>query len=65
MKASEGQKSPKFQKPVILSIFNSKQSINANVLLENVDFYVKGKFQFYNTRTTKLDGPHSEGTCQI
>ena len=47
MKASEGQKSPKFQKPVILSIFNAKQSINANVLLENVDFYVKEKFQFY------------------
>ena len=41
MKASEGQK------PVILSIFNAKQSINANVLLENVDFYVKEKFQFY------------------
>ena len=33
MKAGEGQKSPKFQKPVILSIFNGKQSINANVLL--------------------------------
>ena len=47
MKASEGQKSPKYQKPVILSIFNAKQSINANVLLENVDFYVKEKFQFY------------------
>ena len=47
MKASVGQKSPKFQKPVILSIFNAKQSINANVLLENVDFYVKEKFQFY------------------
>ncbi len=47
MKASEGQKSPKFQKPVILSIFNAKQSINANVLLENVDFYAKEKFQFY------------------
>ena len=42
MKASEGQKSPNF-----LSIFNAKQSINANVLLENVDFYVKEKFQFY------------------
>ena len=41
MKASEGQKSQKFQKPVILSIFNAKQSDNANVLLENVDFYVK------------------------
>ena len=39
MKASEGQKSPKYQKPVILSIFNA--------LLENVDFYVKEKFQFY------------------
>ena len=47
IKASEGQKSPKFQKPVILSIFNAKQSINANVLLENVDFYAKEKFQFY------------------
>ena len=47
IKANEGQKSPKFQKPVILSIFNAKQSINANVLLENVDFYVKEKFQFY------------------
>ena len=46
MKASEGQKSPKFQKPVI-SIFNAKQSIKANVSLENVDFYVKEKFQFY------------------
>ena len=44
MKASEGQKSPKFQNPVILSIFNKKQSINANVLLENVDFYVKENF---------------------
>ena len=41
IKANEGQKSPKFQKPVILSIFNAKQSINANVLLENVDFYLK------------------------
>ena len=40
MKASEGQKSPKCQKPVILLIFNAKQSNNANVLLENVDFYV-------------------------
>ena len=48
MKASEGQKSPKFQKPVILSVFNAKQSINANVLLENVDFYVKENSQFYN-----------------
>ena len=47
MKASEGQKSSKFQKPVILSIFYAKQSINANVLLENVDFYEKEKFQFY------------------
>ena len=47
MKASKGQKSPKFQNPVISSIFNAKQSINANVLLENVDFYVKEKFQFY------------------
>ena len=47
MKASKGQKSPKFQKPVILSIFNAKQSINLNVLLENVDFYAKEKFQFY------------------
>ena len=47
MKASEGQKSPKFQKPLILSIFNAKQSINGNALLENVDFYVKEKFQFY------------------
>ena len=47
MKASEGQKSPKFQKPVILSIFNAKKSINAHVLLENVDFYEKEKFQFY------------------
>ena len=47
MQASEGQKSPKFQNPVILSIFNKKQSINANVLLENVDFYVKENFQFY------------------
>ena len=45
MKASEGPKSQKFQKPVILSIFNAKQSINANVLLENVDFYVKEKIQ--------------------
>ena len=40
MKASEGQKSSKYQKPIILSIFNAKQSINANALLENVDFYV-------------------------
>ena len=47
MKASKGQISPKVQKPVILPIFNAKQSINANVLLENVDFYVKEKFQFY------------------
>ena len=47
MRASEGQKIPKFQKPVILSIVNAKQSINANVLLENVDFYAKEKFQFY------------------
>ena len=47
MKASEGQKSSKFQKPVILSIFYAKQSINANVLLENVDFYEKENFQFY------------------
>ena len=47
MKASEGQKSQKFQKPVILLIFNAKQSNNGNVLLENVDFYVKEKFQFY------------------
>ena len=47
MKASEGQKSPKFKKPVISSIFNAKQSINANVLFENVDFYAKEKFQFY------------------
>ena len=47
MKANEGQKSPKYQKPVVLSIFNANQSINANVLLENVDFYVKEKFQFY------------------
>ena len=47
MKAREGQKSPKFQKPVILSILKAKQSDNANVLLENVDFYVKEKFQFY------------------
>ena len=47
IKAREGQKSPKFPKPVILSIFNAKQSINANLLLENVDFYVKEKFQFY------------------
>jgi hypothetical protein len=48
MKASKGQKSPKFQKPVILSMFNAKQSINnANVLLENVNFYAKEKFQFY------------------
>ena len=47
MKASEGQKSQKFQKPVILSIFNANQINNANVLLENVDFYVKEKFQFY------------------
>ena len=46
MKASEGQKSQKFQKPVILLIFNAKQSNNGNVLLENVDFYVKEKFQF-------------------
>ena len=43
----QSAKSPKFQKPAILSIFNAKQSINANVLLENVDFYVKEKFQFY------------------
>ena len=28
-------------------MFNAKQSDNANVLLENVDFYVKEKFQFY------------------
>ena len=49
MKASKGQKSPKFQKPVIFKIsrFNAKQSINANVLLESVDFYGKEKFQFY------------------
>ena len=47
IKANEGQKRPEFQKPVILSIFNAKQSINANVLLENIDFYVKEKFQFY------------------
>ena len=47
MKVSEGQKRPKLQKPVILSIFNAKQSLNANVLLENVDFYVNEKFQFY------------------
>ena len=47
MKASEGQKSQKFQKPITLSIFNAKQSNNGNVLLENVDFYVKEKFQFY------------------
>ena len=47
IKASEGQKSPKFQKPVILSILKAKQSDNANVLLENVDFCVKEKFQFY------------------
>ena len=47
MKASEGQKSPKFQKHVILPIFNAKQSIDANVLLEIVDFYAKEKFQFY------------------
>ena len=46
MKAREGQKIPKFQKPVILLIFNAKQSINVNALLENVDFYVKEKFQF-------------------
>ena len=49
-KANEGQRRPKkskYQKPVILSIFNAKQSINANALLENVDFYVKEKFQFY------------------
>ena len=32
---------------VVTSIFNANQSINANVLLENVDFYVKEKFQFY------------------
>ena len=38
MKASEGQKSLKFQEPVILSISYAKQSINANLLLENVDF---------------------------
>ena len=44
MKASEDHKSPKFQKPVISSIFNAKQSINAIVLLENVYFYVKEKF---------------------
>jgi hypothetical protein len=25
----------------------AKQSIDANVLLENVDFYAKEKFQFY------------------
>ena len=47
MKASEDQKSPKFQKSVISSIFNANQSINANVLLKNIDFYVKEKFQFY------------------
>ena len=47
MKASEGQKSPKYQKPVILSIFNAKQSINANALLENVDFYVHCITQYY------------------
>ena len=47
MKASEGQKSPKFQKLAILSICNTKQSINANVLLENVNSYAKEKFQFY------------------
>ena len=50
IKANEGQGRPKksnFQKPAILSIFNAKQSTNANVFLENVDFYVKEKFQFY------------------
>ena len=47
MKASEGQKSSKLHKPVILSLFNAKQTTNANVLLKNVDFYVKEKFQFY------------------
>ena len=51
MKASEGQKSPKFQKPVILSIFNAKQSTNANVLLKNVDFYEEEKFQLYTMIT--------------
>jgi hypothetical protein len=48
MKACKGQKSPKFQKPVILSMFNAKQSINGNVLFKNVDFYAKEKFQFYS-----------------
>ena len=48
IKANKGQRRPKQSKiPVILSIFNAKQSINANVLLENIDFYVKEKFQFY------------------
>ena len=55
MKASEGQKSPKFPKPVILSIFNAKQLINANVLLENVDFYIKEKFQVYTMITHILE----------
>ena len=44
IEANEGQRRPKkskIPKPAILSIFNAKQSINANVLLENVDFYVK------------------------
>ena len=27
--------------------------------------YECGKSFFYKARTTKLDGPHSEGTCQI
>ena len=48
IKANEGQRRPKKSKiPKKISIFNAKQSINANVLLENVDFYVKEKFQFY------------------
>ena len=55
MKASEGQKSPKFQKPVILSTFNAKQSTNGNVLLENIDSYVKEKFQFYTMITHILE----------
>jgi hypothetical protein len=47
MKAKKAIKGQNFKKSLILSIFNAKPSINANVLLENVDFYVKEKIQFY------------------
>ena len=32
--------------------------------LSNIQF-IDQMVQSDNTRTTKLDGPHSEGTCQI